>query len=133
MNFLKAVIEKKGSGYVAQSCGGSFAVLPERVPKDVIAKYAGKEVVLGIRPEDLHLDPDFLKKSTVGVITSELELSEMMGSEAYLYLKCEDNSLIAKVPARFNPQSESGIQVALDCTKLHIFDPETEQNIVSTQ
>ena len=131
MNFLPAVIEKVSGGYAAKSCGGTFPVLPDRVSKDKIAGYVGKEVVLGIRPEDVHLEPDYMKKSTVGVITAELELSEMLGAEAYVYLKCDGNSVVAKVPSRFNPKNEDNISVALDCTVIHVFDKETEENLIS--
>ena len=130
MNFLPAVIHKTADGYAASSCGGVFPILPERVPARVISSYVGKEVLLGIRPEDLqiHSEPDETEVS--GILKADLELSEMMGSEVYLYANCDGNNLIAKVSARTRPQQEGSITIALDCHNLHVFDAETEKNLV---
>ncbi|MCL1981926.1 MAG: sn-glycerol-3-phosphate ABC transporter ATP-binding protein UgpC [Clostridiales bacterium] len=124
MNFLSAVVEKHGGGYVAKCCGTAFPLLT--VPEETIAEYAGREVTLGIRPEDIHLEPEYMANPELGVITANLELSEMMGSEIYLYLNCEGNKLIGRVPSRFGAQTDSKMTLGIDCEKLHVFDPATD-------
>lgn len=127
MNFLNAKINEGQDGFFAE-CGGSVLPLPA-IPKDAIAKYSGKEVVLGIRPEDFITESDV--KDGPGVITAELELSEMMGSEIYLYLDYDGNKIVAKVPSRYNPKINTRIALALDCEKIHVFDPETERSLTA--
>ena len=129
MNFLNAAIEKHSSGYVAKCCGTVFP-LPS-VPSDTIAEYVGKEVTLGIRPEDLHLEPEYMENPGFGVITADLELSEMMGSEIYLYLNCGGSKLIGRVPSRFGSQADSKMTIGIDCEKLHVFDTVTERRVGS--
>ena len=51
-----------------------------------------------------------------------------MGAETYLYLTCEDNSIVARV-TRSNARPGDKIKVAIDLNRIHIFDKETEQVI----
>ncbi|MBE6012380.1 MAG: sn-glycerol-3-phosphate ABC transporter ATP-binding protein UgpC [Lachnospiraceae bacterium] len=130
MNFLKAKVEKEKDDYFVSSCNAKFPVLESRIEKEKIAPFLGKEVILGIRPEDLHIEPVYMEQKSVGVFEADLDLVELMGSELYLYLNTEGNNFISKVPARYVPKQGEKLQVALDCTKMHIFDTETEKNIV---
>jgi multiple sugar transport system ATP-binding protein len=52
-----------------------------------------------------------------------------MGSEIYLYLKANDQKLVARVPAYTNVKAEDDIRVAFDTEKIHVFDKETEKVI----
>jgi len=130
MNFLPAVVEKADNDYVAKACGATFPIPAARVPYEQLSAYAGKEVVLGIRPEDVHLEPDVLDSETSGSMEAELELSEMMGSEVYVYVNKDGNNMIAKVSARFRPAKEGTIKISLDCTNIHLFDAKTERSLV---
>ena len=129
MNFLNAKITAAGGNFTAECCGSSLP-LPT-IPKQKIEEYAGKEVVLGVRPEDFYLDDSNLAKTESGVIDAELELSEMMGSEIYLYLNSNKNRIVAKVPARYNPRINTTISLTLDCTKIHVFDTKTERSLMA--
>lgn len=130
MNFIKAEIKNGNDGYFAEACGAKMPILESRIAKEKISAYEGKEVMLGIRPEDLHIEPVYMDQPTVGIINANLELVELMGAEIYLYLNKDGNNFISKIPARYNPEGEVSISVALDCTKLHIFDMETEESLL---
>lgn len=54
-------------------------------------------------------------------------MTELMGSEIYLYLKANDQKLVARVPAHVNVKAEDDIRVAFDTEKIHVFDKETEK------
>ena len=54
-----------------------------------LADYVGKDVVFGIRPEDVHDEPEFIEKVGGAHVTCEVEVTELMGAETYLYLNCE--------------------------------------------
>ncbi len=90
-------------------------------------KLAGKEVIIGIRPEDLE-DSNFVQgTSRSNTITANIEVTEPMGAEIYIYIDMEG----ILVTARVNPKSEykSGEKGTLfvDLDKIHIFDKKTEK------
>ena len=93
--------------------------------------YVNKEVILGIRPENIYDDPAYLANATTGIIDCTVEITELMGAEIYLYLTCEGNSLTARVAPTSTAKSQDSIQVALDPMKIHLFDKETDNTIIN--
>ena len=53
-----------------------------------------------------------------------------MGAEIYLYLVAEETSLTARVSARSTARAGDIINVALDMSRVHLFDKDTERYIV---
>ena len=59
-----------------------------------------------------------------------------MGAEIYLYLKAgedkegEDINLISRVSSRSTAKAGDTIKIAIDSSRMHFFDKETEQIIV---
>jgi len=129
MNFLPVTIKKKGDGYVAVFRDCELPVLSDRFAVSTIAPYEGKEVMLGIRPEDLHLEPVYMDQPTTGVIDAEVDLVELMGAEIYLYLNSGDSKLIVTAPSRSKAKDGEQIKLAVDCNKIHLFDLDTEKVI----
>ena len=124
MNFLNAKVEKNGDSY-------ALAFGEHRIPlkKPELEAYVGKEVILGIRPEDIHAEESFLSISEASNIEANVDLAEMMGSEIYLYLTCAGQNLVARVPSRTGIKAEDHVKLALDTNKIHVFDAETEEII----
>ena len=91
----------------------------------------GKEVVFGIRPEDVHDEPDFLAKATEGIVEADVEVTELMGAETYLYLNCEGNAITARVEPTSTAKAGDKIKIAFDLKKMHLFDKETEKTILN--
>ncbi|TCJ86023.1 UNVERIFIED_ORG: carbohydrate ABC transporter ATP-binding protein (CUT1 family) [Bacillus cereus] len=91
--------------------------------------YVNKEVVLGIRPEDIHDELLFLEASQSTTFKTKIEVAELLGAESILYMKLGDQDFAARVDARhtFSPGDE--IKLALDMNKAHFFDSQTEQRI----
>ena len=72
----------------------------------------------------------YLSNATTGVIDTNVEITEMMGAETYLYLLCEGIPLTARVTARdLTARPGDDIKVAIDPNRIHIFDKETEKAI----
>lgn len=94
-----------------------------------IADYVGKEITLGVRPEDLHTEEIFLGAATTGLFECKVDVTEMMGAETHLYLDCAGNSLTARVSTRVTAQAGEQIKMAMDVNKIHLFDKETERAI----
>ena len=129
MNFIDGEVCKLEDRYVVRIGSSELPILPGRLPHDRVAPYEGQPVIVGIRPEDLHLEPVYMKQPTTGVITIKVELAELMGSEIYVYAKYGERNIIAKVPPHTKVEAGEQMQIAVDCNKLHLFDRETEHVI----
>ncbi len=133
MNFIDAKLEKKGGDFFLAFDKYEIKI-PESKNKDnVLEKYSGKEVCFGIRPEHVHDEPEFLAKVTDGngIVTANVDVTELMGAEIYLYLNIAGIPLTARVDPASTAKPGDNIKVALDLSKLHIFDKETEQTITN--
>lgn len=131
MNFVDATVGKEGEGYTL-TFGGCVVPIPADKAKGTeIGNYVGKEVVFGIRPEDVHDEPDFIEKIGKTHASADVEVTELMGAETYLYLNCEGNAMTARVEPTSTAKSGDKIDVAFDLKKLHIFDKETEVAILN--
>ena len=122
MNFVTVRVEKDGDGQVLVFGNSRIAV-----DKKELISYIGKEVVMGIRPEDIHAETAFLTGKSS--IDAHVDLAEMMGSEIYLYLTSNGQKLIARIPSRFDMKAEDHVTLALDTEKIHIFDKDTQKII----
>lgn len=130
MNFIDAVLKKTISKYVVEfgSAANKFTVeVPESKVTPELDKFVDKEVLLGIRPESVHDEEMYLSNATTGIITCNVDITEMMGAETYLYLTCEGTPLTARVSPRSTAKSGDTIKVAIDPNRIHLFDKSTEE------
>ncbi len=128
MNFVDSVIEKKDNGLYI-TFGNSSVKVPEGKAKKLEA-YIGKEVVFGIRPENVHDEEMYVSTLTESVVTARVDVTEAMGAETYLYLTIEDSSFIARVNPRTTAKPQDSITVAFDMEKMHVFDKDTELAVI---
>jgi len=154
MNFVRVRLEKENGGLAAV-----FGDVRVSLPKETIRRardierFIGREVILGIRPEDL--EDARMTENVRGSTTLEVEpqMIESVGSEKYVYFAL-DRGLTARTPsidmdgrigwddeaskellvARVSPGSEAqrgyAVRLVLDSSKVHLFDPETEETIL---
>ena len=131
MNFADAVCEIKGDK-VTLNLGKHKIELSEAKAKKLIAGgYNGKTVVLGIRPEDVHDEPEFLAASPNTVIEAKIRVYEMLGAEVFLYFDYAGASMTARVEPRTTARTGDTVKFALDANKIHVFDKETELAITN--
>lgn len=127
MNFFPATIRQDGGNLYVD--GGSFSV---KIPDERKAAYqvvAGKPVIFGIRPENIH-NPMFAPPGIEAQpIDAVVDVTELMGNEIFVYLKTGDNSFVARVDPRTRYQIDDKVQVMLNMNNMHIFDRETEQAV----
>lgn len=99
--------------------------------KNVLTKagYLGKEVILGIRPEDIQSEKNFIDANPNSKVNAEVVVSELLGSESMLYSKVGDKKFIAKVDARDYHKPGDVIDLGFNMTKARFYDPTTEEVI----
>ena len=130
MNFINSVLEKKGEDLYVTFGSNSLKLPAEKANNPALKEYIGKEVVLGIRPECIHEDAASIRAMSDSVIETDVEVTELMGAEIYLYLVTEETNMIARVSARSTARAGDIINVAFDMSRVHIFDKDTERYIV---
>ncbi len=106
---------------------GAFRLRVEKEQAEKLAGYIGKEVLLGVRPEDIH-HPNFHPSDIHGAkIIARVELTEMMGSETYTYLIVgEDQNCIARVDPRARFRIGEDVEMIFNLDNMHVFDQQTE-------
>ena len=132
MNFFDAKLVKRADGVWAEFGSNAIKVPDAKVRKLVDESYIGKEVVMGIRPENIHDDEMFLANAADATIDVKVEVTEKMGSETYLYLTTtgKEGNIIARVNPRTTSIAGAEIKVAFDVNHLHFFDKETARTIL---
>ncbi len=142
MNLLTMNVEQsEGSVYVTSAgTAGQDSGMRLRVPtkyREYLAPYAGKQVIFGLRPQDIHdarfaqgmLDEDETPEDLISVRT-KIDVVEPMGSEVYLYLLNGQQSIISRVDDRTAVQPGYILDVAFNMSKMHAFDPETTLSLI---
>ncbi len=155
MNFVYGTVEGTGDDVFARFAGERVRVDPQRAAscRD-LPSYAGKEIVIGVRPEAFEVvsavsnpDPDY-------TIAIKADLVEQLGSEAYVhFLKHSppvitpdiqelladqgtdpatlgsDTKFTARVDPDHAPRSGEEARLVIDTAKLHFFDRQTGEAI----
>lgn len=125
MNFFPARLQKADGRLVVDT--GAFSV---KVPETHLKAYlphAGKEVIFGIRPEDIH-NPMFAPPGIhAEVIECKVDVTELMGNEIFLYLLSGKNSFVARVDPRTRFQIGDQVQLVFNMDNIHLFDPSADK------
>lgn len=125
MNFIKG--ELQGNRFITE---GATLTIPEGKRKLLNDRPDGP-IILGIRPEDLHDEPIFLNAVPQNVIDCKISVAELTGAEYMLHSELGGQNFVARVNARSKYPVHSTIQLGLDMSKAHLFDPETELSLTS--
>jgi len=123
MNFLDATIaEGNGTAWL------DFGEFRLRVPANlrmVVQDHAGKTVIFGIRPEDLH-DRIFAQFAQPdATVTAKVEVKEAMGSDLFLYAVVGGDTVHARVSPSTKVEVGETLDLYFDLTKMHLFDKAT--------
>lgn len=127
MNFIHGRVSKEG----IFTAGKHTIELPK--DKFEIVKYhkmIEKEIVLGIRPEDIHDDQVVKKAYPNATLDLVVDVAELLGAETNIYTLVHESNICASVDARTNIHIGDKLQLTLDMNKVHFFDPETQQSLL---
>ena len=119
MNFVRATL-KKGKITI----GKNTLDLSEKLG-DKAAKYEGKEIVFGFRPEAIVLG----KAENSLSIKASVELTELLGDNTNVYVDIQGEKSILKVNPHETPEMDSDIEFSIPFESVYLFDGETEKRI----
>ncbi len=124
MNFIRARVTASPDGLLVTSNGITLPVLPDKAP--LLTAYVDKEVILGIRPDDLSTGRSV---GEPGSMRAEIAVVQPVGSQVYLQARIGDHDLIASVDAQSQVRAHTEIILKARLENLHFFDPESEKAI----
>jgi len=105
---------------------GDFSLDITEFGETVRSKSKGKELVLGIRPEDVSIDVD---KKDPKAMESEVQLVEPIGAKSIYHLKISGPTILSKDHAMPEVKVGSKVWATFSKNKLHVFDKKTEKAI----
>jgi multiple sugar transport system ATP-binding protein len=130
MNFISGTFTQEGSAVTFKAAGVNVEVPTGKAQILREKNYLGKEVILGIRPEDIHDEPVFLEASPNTVVNANIEITENLGHEMYLYINgVGPATIMARVDGRAGFKEGTNVKLAFDMNKVHFFDKETSLSI----
>jgi multiple sugar transport system ATP-binding protein len=128
MNFMTGMVVKRENRLFFNE--GNFMVKIVDEMQEKLKPYTDKEIVFGIRPEDVY-DKLFVQYAAPeNTITATCEVIEPMGAEVYLYLNTGKHAFIARVGGHNKPAVNQEMDMVIDMAKAHFFDPRSEKTIL---
>ena len=123
MNFFDVKIE---NGRIVSEDGLNLEIPEGKYSTLRELGYEGKEVVFGLRPEDIHAEQLVLDSMPNALVNTKVTVSELLGAETMLYTTVGDHEFIAKVGVNDDYVHGQDVELAFNVSKAHFFDKETE-------
>jgi multiple sugar transport system ATP-binding protein len=128
MNFLKGTIRIDGSRSVFKEAGGGPVEL-NLGTRPAATPFAGKDVTLGLRPEDCDIVPSG-KAPSENSFQAVVDIVEPMGAETYVYLQTGTHTIISRSHAAVDHQTAGHrMRFEINADRVHLFDPVTGNRI----
>jgi multiple sugar transport system ATP-binding protein len=128
MNFFNAKLERVDGGLTVDA--GAFQVQVPGAKVDTYAAYAGKPVIFGIRPDDIH-DPAYTPPGiTAAPVDTKVDVTELMGNEIFMYLVTGEFSFVGRIDPRTSLRVGDQSQLVFNMDNMHLFSPEGDQKTI---
>lgn len=129
MNFFDATLVGHANEMFVQSDTFKLRVPESKARLYAEKGYAGQEIILGIRPNDI-FDPHFQAPNIFAQpIKCKVDVTELMGNEIFLYLLTGAKSFVARVDPRSRARMGDELSVMVNMDHMHIFDRRTEKAV----
>lgn len=128
MNFLNGRIVKSDGRFYFDERKFKVRITNEMSP--LISGYEGKDIIFGIRPEDIYDKLFVTQAPPENIVKAVVEVIEPMGSEVHLHLNSGRHIFVAKVGGHNRPLVNQQVDLVFDMSKAHFFDRETEAAVL---
>ncbi len=122
MNFMTVAITEEGKSIVADE--GNFKRILDGKQAEIAKPYVGRQMVLGIRPEDMKYDMN-AKEGTY--INGTVDVVEPLGAEIHIYVNTGSHQIVARLAPDVTIKVGDNVKLLLPLEKTVLFDIETEQ------
>ena len=133
MNFFEGQLVAEDGKYSVKVMDAVMELSPEIQAQLKAKNVPSKAVTLGIRPEHV----SFVPEAGAHCLTGTVDVSEMMGSEIHLHVNAGGRDVVLRVPTtELANEHKSGfaygsqVHFTFRSDLIHLFDPETEENLL---
>ncbi len=127
MNFFDStLVEQDGKLFVD---GGTFKLAVPDNKKATYLPAKGKKVIFGIRPEDVYTAQYPAPGISPAPLKADVDVTELMGNEIYLYLLTGKKQFVARVDPRASARIGESLEMVINMDNMHLFDPQTEKTL----
>jgi len=126
MNFIRTGVERE-DGKIALA-HKNFRLLVDGPFAKALEPYTGKEIWLGIRPEDIRLRSDETQDEHA-VIRGIVDVVEPLGAETEIHVRLDDVKITARIEGYAPLKPEDPVELEVRTDRLHAFDVTTEKSI----
>jgi len=122
MNFIDCTLTEETNGLCLDA--KEFRIsLPAKLSSE-LKGHIGEEVIMGIRPEDLHESKSAVSDTQENAVRMTIDLIEPVGPYLLLHLRKGRVSLVATIK---DTRSRAGqeVLIEMDLSKMHVFDKKT--------
>ncbi len=126
MNFINGKAVERGGEIILDYLGTSFTIDDERQTGLRETDYVNKEVTIGIRPEHLTVEITDEETDDTGIV----EVTELLGSETYLFIKLKEETIVARVDPNLDLEVGNQVKIKMKKDKVHLFDVKSEESIL---
>jgi multiple sugar transport system ATP-binding protein len=127
MNFFEAKLVGDNGIMIVDT--GDFQLHVPEERKTIYREYVGKEVVLGVRPENIHGAPYIPPNIDAAQVKANVEVIELLGHELNLFVNSGKNSFVSIVDTRLAPTVGHEVDLVVNVDAMHLFDKDTERAI----
>ncbi|TCO82610.1 carbohydrate ABC transporter ATP-binding protein (CUT1 family) [Plasticicumulans lactativorans] len=130
MNFIRTRVVRAGSHYgvSVRNGAGRDVVLPLPERGNGLSAWVDREVVLGLRPEQItHVTPHRLERPLVTELPCTVEVAEPTGPDTLILIRMNDQEVAARIEPHAQAPVGSPMPLAFDMSKAVLFDPATQQ------
>ena len=129
MNFIEATVVRGKDAYFIDADGFKVRLPGAFYPR--IEPYAGRQVIFGVRPEDMAEHDPAAAGVNGNTLTARADVVETLGFETFVYLTCGPHAIVARMEAPERPLTVGQtLEVDLKMANTHLFDKETSRTIV---
>ncbi|NLF03111.1 MAG: ABC transporter ATP-binding protein [Anaerolineales bacterium] len=126
MNFMDATLVERDGKTMVETSAFAVEVPDDKAQSPAYRQALGKEVIFGIRPEDVH-DPEYAPPNIhQALVESQIDVTELMGNEVIVYLVKNGIQLLGRFDPRTSAQVGNTMSVAFNMDRMHLFDKQSE-------
>ena len=127
MNFFDVtLVDQDGKLFVD---GGAFKLQVPESKKATYLPHKNKKVIFGTRPEDIFTAQYAAPGISPARLVADVDVTELMGNEIFLYLLTGKKQFIARVDQRTHARPGEQIDLVVNMDNMHLFDPQTEKTL----
>ncbi|NWG15127.1 MAG: sn-glycerol-3-phosphate ABC transporter ATP-binding protein UgpC [Chloroflexi bacterium] len=127
MNFFDATLREENGGLTVETSIFKLPTPPQFA--DMYRDHAGKKVVFGIRPEDIH-DADYQPPGIIpGMVKANVDVVEQMGNEMVVYLEMQGTTFISRMDPRTRARIGHAMDVVFNMENVHLFDVDSKLSL----